>query len=785
MNSRRAPRKQRKLFEHQTPWLIATLLGTLATCGLTGALASGVTGSRHALRGHAPLNVTLAVVAVLLFALSGFYLLRKRLFQEEFSWLRASMQSWLWAHIYLALFGTWLVMLHAGYSLFTLEITTGKLALGALFGSIMSGLLWRLIYALVPRRAAKSVGNYSTAASVAEAEQLDVEIEKLAAGRSAQFHQLKEYVQKNMTTPAEVERQLAGFAPEEATVFRQLVVLANKRHTALSRTHGQKAYVRLLQSWRLLHVPVTVGFMLLIPLHVVFAYRLPARIVPRGAVEGAPLGAFERSEECANCHAAIYKQWKGSMHAQAMVRATMVAQTNQDLKTTLKNTQGPDPKDLCINCHGPIGAALSSQSELPLAASGAFADQELLMEGISCVACHQYNGKSFPGKAALSQFKDGYRPGRTYFGPRDDSVPNSFHQSEGSPLFREPGELCQNCHSVNYDLNADGKIEKGKDLVLQTIFEEWQHYKQQGGGSGCVDCHMPLSGATRSAEAAWIPFEQDYEGPERQVREHTFIAADHRIDIPEAEDPHAASRKRLLESAASVSIDQPSVGTDGSTLVFNVSISNSGTGHRLPGGFAFVRQMWLEVAVRSASGEVLASSGTVQSPEHDLCDPGMFTGLSRSVLPFTLGCDKPDPQLANFQAVLLDHTEAAKNADGSLDIDELGQPRLAPKEGAQETILQHFTGGPVARVRGVNDKPNPPLDPGEVRTLGYAFDLGERAKDVREVQVRLLFRAFAPYFLRALGKNQPPNEVPVAPMVKNLRVDTIASATVRIGEASN
>ncbi len=783
MSMRGAPKKQRKLFEHQTPWLIATLLGTLFSCGLTGALASGVIGSRQAFRGNAPLNVTLAVVAVLLFTLSGFYLLRKRLFQEEFSWLRASMQSWLWAHIYLALFGTWLIMLHAGYSLLTLELTSGKLALMALAGSVMSGLLWRLVYAVVPRRAAKSIGNYSTAASVAEAEQLDVEIEKLAAGRSIQFHQLKEYVVKHIASGAEVERQLAGFSPDEATTFRQLVGLANQRRSALARTHGQKAYVRVLQSWRLLHVPLTLAFMLLVPLHVVFAYRLPARVVPAGAVDGAPLGAFERSEECANCHAAIYKQWKGSMHAQAMVRATMVAQTNQDLKTTLKGSQGPDPKDLCINCHGPIGAALSGQSALPLTASGPLADQELLMEGISCVACHQYNGKSFPGKAALSQFKDGYRPGRTYFGPHDDPVPNSFHQSEGSPVFREPGELCQNCHSVNYDLNGDGKIEKGKDLVLQTIFEEWQYYRKQGGGASCVDCHMPVSEGKRSAEAAWIPFEQDYEGPLRQVREHTFIGADHSIEVSEAEDPHAPARRRLLESAASLSIEGQSLVTQGNTLSFRVTVANSGTGHRLPGGFAFVRQMWLEAVVKSANGEVLASSGSVQSPEHDVCDPGMFTGLSRSILPFTLGCDKPDPLLANFQTVLLDHTEAAKGPDGSFAIDEFGEPRLAAKEGAQETYLQHFTGGAVARVRGIDNKPNAPLDPGELRTISYAFELGDRVGDARELQVRLLFRAFAPYFLRALGKSQPPNEVPVAPMVRNLRVDAIASATARINES--
>src|SRR5690606_23018900 len=213
----------------------------------------------------------------------------------------------------------------------------------------------------------------------------------------------------------------------------------------------------------------------------------------------------------------------------AMTRPTMIAQTNQDLKITLKDARGPDPKDLCINCHGPIGAALTRNSELPLVSDSPLAETALLNEGISCVACHQFQGKSLPGQAALSSFIDGYARGRTYFGPHADAVGNSFHKSETSSAFSTPGELCQNCHSVNYDLNGDSKIEKGKDLVLQTIFEEWQHYRQQDGVASCVDCHMPLSRAKRSAEVAWIPFERDREAPLRQVRDNSFIGADHRL----------------------------------------------------------------------------------------------------------------------------------------------------------------------------------------------------------------------------------------------------------------
>lgn len=779
----KTPRKQRKIFEYQAPWLILTVLGVLFSCAGMGALVSGVTGTRAAFRGHAPLNVVLAVLAVFLFTVSAFYLLRKRLFQEEFSLLKASMQSWLWAHIYLALFGTWLVCLHAGYSLLTVEITSGKLALLALFGTIFSGVVWRLVYALVPRRAAKSVGNYSVAASVAEAEQLAVEIEKLAAGRSERFHELKRQALESYLGPHEVEPLLATLPATEHAGFRQLAALADRRRAALSRTHGQRAYVRLLQSWRLLHVPVTLIFMLLVPAHVFLAYRVPARLVAPGAIEGTSLGGFETSDKCENCHARIVEQWRGSLHARAMTRPTMIAQTNQDLQTTLKGTQGPDPKDLCINCHGPIGAVLTKNSELPLTSSALLAEDELLNEGISCVACHQYDGKSYPGHAALSSFADGYKPGRLYFGPNDDPVPNSFHRSAGSAMFKNPGELCQNCHSVNYDLDADGAIVKGKDLVLQQVFEEWQHYKKQGGVASCVDCHMPLGGATEAAEAAWIPFEQDYEAPKRQVRDHTFIGADHRLDVPEAQDGHAAARRRLLQSAASISIDPATLKLDENRLEFQVTVANVGTGHRLPGGFAFARQLWLEVNVKDGAGQLLQSSGRVQSPEHDLCDAGMFTGISKSVLEFTLGCQQPDLNLVNFQAILLDKIQPELAEDGTPVLDELGDAVLAPAEAAEETFLQHFTGGAVARRRGSDNKPMPPLDPGEERQVGYQLELGPRAADAAELEVRLLFRAFPPYFLRALGKAQPPNEPPVAPLTKNLRIDEISTATVTIRPA--
>src|SRR5690606_21788595 len=100
---------------------------------------------------------------------------------------------------------------------------------------------------------------------------------------------------------------------------------------------------------------------------------------------------------------------------------------------------------------------------------------------------------------------------------------------------------------------------------------------------------------------------------------------------------------------------------------------------------------------------------------------------------------------------------------------------------AKETFLQHFSGGPVARTRGFDKKPMPPLDPGEERVLDYEFELGPKSDQARQLRVRLLFRAIAPYFLRALGKNQAPGETPVAPLVKNLRIDELGRVTAALG----
>src|SRR4051812_40321867 len=179
-------------------------------------------------------------------------------------------------------------------------------------------------------------------------------------------------------------------------------------------------------------------------------------------------------------------------------------------------------------------------------------------EGVSCSVCHQWQGESKTAGGGLTAFQDGLVPGHTFFGPIDDPVGNAFHESRATPLFKDTSQLCRNCHSVQYDRNGDGKIERGTDLVLQTLFDEWQDFSKNG-GPGCVDCHMPAVKGTRAAESALIPLEQDSDAPARRLRSHTFVAVDYPLDSLAIREESRPEREALLRRAGVLSLVEASV----------------------------------------------------------------------------------------------------------------------------------------------------------------------------------------------------------------------------------
>ncbi|MES1174893.1 MAG: multiheme c-type cytochrome [Myxococcales bacterium] len=741
-------------FERHWPWLTSSLLAALLSAAVVALLDRGLLSDYELFpsitRGYTFTGVLLGLSSLALCFLAFFYSLRKRGLQERLPFGRGTMTAWLWAHVYFGVLALCTAALHAGYGLVSLEFSAGKLAFFSLFAVVVTGLVWRVIYSVVPRLAAHEVGNYSAGTSQARAETLSIEIDKLTAGGSPRFHELKAWALGGTPSDIQIRQAAASLPSEEQQRFIDVTALSVVRAQALERARKQARYGRLLQGLRIAHVPFSLLFLAAVPAHLLFAYDVPARSLPLGAVSGSSLGGFESAEKCADCHARTVGEWRRSMHSHAMTSPVMVAQNNQVLAKVLAQAAYPDPKRICINCHGPIGAALTSGSTLPLSADSPFAETPLLNEGISCAVCHQWNGTPETASAGLTRFQDGLEPGHLYFGALNDPVGNSFHHSEATPVFKQPEQLCRNCHSVQYDKNGDGQLHRGTDLVLQTLFDEWADYRKAGGTADCVNCHMPLVNDTRAAEHALVPFEQDKAAPVRQVHDHSFVGADYPLDDRAAREVLRPAREALLRSSGTLTLVPGSLTASANALSFALQVSNTGTGHNLPGGFAFVRQMWLEITLLDGAGRALAGSGLLASTGDDLCDSSIIDDPQNPVRPMLKGCTKSDPLLVNFQQMLLDDTLPKHGAQGEALLDRRGEPLLERAPNGRESVIQTLNAGPVSRVRPFDHKPTAALGPGESHAFPYSFPISAGGVP-KTLRARLLFRASPPYFLRALG----------------------------------
>lgn len=481
------------------------------------------------------------------------------------------------------------------------------------------------------------------------------------------------------------------------------------------------------------------------------------------------------AQQCGVCHVSIYQQWRQSMHSHALTSPVTIAQTNQDIAKTFAGQPSPDPYKFCINCHSPNVAAAVAGAALPVPASTQYTD------GVSCTTCHQFDGNpqkgsgAFAGSGQGDGYQTGFLPPKNYVGELDLPVGNSFHtsNSSGKDFDPNPNKLCANCHEVWIDYDHDGVVEKGLDLALQTTWDEYTEYKTLGGRETCVSCHMPaVANLTRAADGAQIPGQQLATAPPRQIHDHSFPGVDFALDTASQQQSTEAARTALLKSAAYFQIDRNSVGFDGNGLGFDVFIANTGTGHDLPSGFAFARQMWIEITVTDASQNTLFTSGVITNPTDDLCDGDSLFEFGNPMKRFFQGCPRVDDELVTFQQKLVDL--AGFQVDGSDPFDPAGLTKAV--QIGNETWLQYLHGGVVARQRTFDGTLVANLKPFQEEEFHYDVPTGNGGTDGLHIRARLLWRQLPPYFLRALAGAQPSNEVPqLSPLIGNLETIEMAS----------
>ncbi len=237
-------------------------------------------------------------------------------------------------------------------------------------------------------------------------------------------------------------------------------------------------------------------------------------------------------------------------------------------------------------------------------------------------------------------------------GTIEGPTPNENHASEARAFFGKSTQ-CAPCHQVNFE-NGDG---------LENTYQEWSDTKLSGMGTECQDCHMP---SYQGQAATTGPFRDD-------LHRHTFVGVDYAYEPFRNIDRLAQLEaiRTLLANSVTMSLeDVPASLGESESLDFDVEIVNNLTGHSIPSGVSFAREMWLDVDVRDAEGTLVGRSGWLE-PNGDLVDASVDSSLAFFGAIATDAAGNPTP--FNFRAVAVDESRMirfreTKEASYSFDV---------------------------------------------------------------------------------------------------------------------
>jgi hypothetical protein len=290
----------------------------------------------------------------------------------------------------------------------------------------------------------------------------------------------------------------------------------------------------------------------------VYERPFPAQRVPRGLTSLS-------ARECGRCHAAIYREWQQSVHAQAWADGQFQAEFQKQ----------PGVQWMCINCHTPLRNQLDSlvvtlrdaDVERPVRRANPEFDAALKSEAITCAVCHVRDG--------------------VVEGPFGDT--KAPHAVRYNPAFRSP-DLCLRCHQAV-------QAYPGKNFICTfETGDEWRAGPYAKRGVSCQGCHMPAE------LRALAPG-----GATRLTGLHGWIGSHLRKGGETAPALWDSMASRLAPGVALWADPAPRAAA-GTRAEWRVRAVNASAGHRLPTGDP-ERSVWIELAAVGAAGETLSFAG--------------------------------------------------------------------------------------------------------------------------------------------------------------------------------
>lgn len=239
-----------------------------------------------------------------------------------------------------------------------------------------------------------------------------------------------------------------------------------------------------------------------------------------GVTSSAPAEPLYRisSETCKSCHKEIYKQWKGSMHANSTaltdpIHGTFYKKVAGDptKEGVTHKPSGGDGYPVCLQCHAPV-AAKDKTTKLD--------GNPVYKEGVNCISCHTLksykgiqgeDGKLQLGLKAYDVSTDSAQgPGRysnrgleklasanDVFGGggADESKPNPHLGEpvtmdgkeipsipmESNPKLFKTSDACMGCHDQRNNPHGVPLCQTGNE------------YSMSQSQVNCLSCHMPIN----------------------------------------------------------------------------------------------------------------------------------------------------------------------------------------------------------------------------------------------------------------------------------------------------